>query len=419
MPEHAAPCRFCGAPLEHVFVDLGLSPLCESFVKAEDLNRSEAFHPLKVWVCGSCKLVQLQEYVAADDIFDDYAYFSSFSDSWLEHAASYCTMVTERFGLGAESLVVEIASNDGYLLRNFVEAGVPCLGVEPSWTVAEAAKKVGVESLVQFFGRQTAAGIARERGRADLILGNNVLAHVPDLNDFVGGLPLLLAPTGVVTMEFPHLMRLVDEVQYDTIYHEHFSYLSFLTVQRVFKAHGLELFDVEELPSHGGSLRIFAQHAGGPHPVTARVEELLERERGAGYDGLDVYLDFPERVEASKRALLRFLIDAKEAGKRVVAYGAPGKGNTLLNYCGVRTDLIEYAVDRNPYKHGRSTPGTHIPIHPPERLEQDDPDYVLILPWNLAREIAAQLSPLTARGVKLAVPIPRLTLLEEPEAVQR
>ncbi len=409
---HAATCRFCSAPLEHIFIDLGLSPLCESFVRAEDLNKGETFYPLKVWVCSACKLVQLQEYVAADEIFDDYAYFSSFSDSWLAHAANYSEMMRRRFALGGESFVVEIASNDGYLLKNFVQAGVPCLGIEPSWTVAEAAKKVGVESLVQFFGKETAAEVAEQRGLADLILGNNVLAHVPDLNDFVGGLPLLLAPDGIVTMEFPHLMRLVEQVQYDTIYHEHFSYLSLLTVERIFSAHGMELFDVEELPSHGGSLRIYAQHAGGPQQRCERVDALLGRERAAGYDGLEVYLDFPERVEASKRALLRFLIAAREEGKRIVAYGAPGKGNTLLNYCGIRTDLIEYAVDRNPYKHGRFTPGTHIPIHPPEKLEQDDPDYVLILPWNLAREIGRQLTPLTERGVRLAIPIPTLQILE-------
>ena len=416
MPENNARCRFCDAPLEHVFVDLGLSPLCESFVPAEDLDRGETFYPLKVWVCGACKLVQLQEYVAAAEIFDDYAYFSSFSDSWLEHARRYCQMVSDRFGLGPDSFVVEVASNDGYLLRNFVQAGVPCLGIEPSWTVAEAAKQVGVESMVEFFGRTTASRVAVDRRRADLILGNNVLAHVPDLNDFVGGLPRLLAPGGVVTMEFPHLMRLMDEVQYDTIYHEHFSYLSLLTVQRVFAAHGLELFDVEELSSHGGSLRVFAQHQGASQEVSSNVAELLERETAAGFDGLDVYLDFPAKVEASKRATLRFLIQARDEGKRVVAYGAPGKGNTLLNYCGIRTDLVEYAVDRNPYKHGRFTPGAHIPIFPPEKLEQDDPDYVLILPWNLAREIAAQLAPLRAKGTKLAIPIPTLTLLEEFES---
>jgi SAM-dependent methyltransferase len=412
VPETPTPCRFCAAPVEHVFVDLGLSPLCESFIKPEDLNRGETFYPLKVWVCGACKLVQLQEYVAADEIFDDYAYFSSFSDSWLKHAATYCEQVSARFGLDAKSFVVEVASNDGYLLRNFVEAGVPCLGVEPSWTVAEAAKKVGVESLVKFFGRDTATELAAERGKADLILGNNVLAHVPDLNDFVGGLPLLLASEGVVTMEFPHLMRLMDEVQYDTIYHEHFSYLSLLTVQRIFAAHGLELFDVEQLASHGGSLRVYAKHAGASHQVNERVHELLARETAAGFDGLEVYLDFPARVEASKRATLSFLIQAREEGKRVVAYGAPGKGNTLLNYCGISTDMIEYAVDRNPYKHGRYTPGAHLPIFPPKKLEADDPDYVLILPWNLQREIAKQLAPLCAKGTRLVVPIPTLTVLE-------
>ncbi len=411
-PAASPACRFCGVPLEHPFVDLGMSPLCETFLQADQLNQGEVFYPLKVWVCGECKLVQLQAYVAASDIFDDYAYFSSFSESWLKHAQRYCAMVTERFELGGDSLVVELASNDGYLLKNFVAGGVPCLGVEPSWTVAEAARKIGVETEVRFFGRETARDLAAQRGRADLILGNNVLAHVPDINDFVGGLPLLLAEDGVVTMEFPHLAQLMDQVQYDTIYHEHFSYLSFLAVQRVFAHHGLELFDVEELPSHGGSLRIFAQHAGYDRPIGERALELAERERSAGFDAMEVYLGFTERVESSKRATLDFLIRAREKGQRVVAYGAPGKGNTLLNYCGIRTDLIEYAVDRNPYKHGRFTPGTHIPIHPAERLDEDDPDYVLILPWNLQREIVAQLSHLRERGTRFAVPIPTLTVLD-------
>lgn len=413
--KHTPDCRFCSEPVENVFVDLGLSPLCESFSKAEDLPKGETFYPLKAWVCSACKLVQLEEFVAADQIFDDYAYFSSFSDSWLKHAKDYCSMMRERFGFDTSSFVVEIASNDGYLLKNFVDMGIPCLGIEPSYTVAEAAEKVGVESLVRFFGVETAEHVANERAKADLICGNNVLAHVPDLNDFVGGMPRLLAPGGVVTMEFPHLMRLVDEVQYDTIYHEHFSYLSLLTVQRIFAAHGMTVFDVEELPSHGGSLRVFAQHVDGPHAMSDRVEELLQRETEAGYDGLEVYTDFPAKVEAQKRAMLAYLIEAKEAGRKVVAYGAPGKGNTLLNYCGIGPDLIEYAVDRNPYKHGRFTPGARIPIHPVEVLEQDqDVDDVVILPWNLSKEIAKQLRPLMDRGVRLYVPIPTVQRVEAP-----
>lgn len=404
-------CRACEAPLEHTFVDLGMSPLCESFLRVEELDQGETFYPLHVWVCGGCKLVQLQEYVAPDRIFDDYAYFSSFSDSWLRHARSYCEEVTARFGLGPESFVVEVASNDGYLLRNFVAAGVPCLGIEPSGNVAEAARKVGVESLVRFFGVETARAVRAERGPADLIAGNNVFAHVPDIRDFAGGLRELLADDGVVTLEFPHLERLMAENQYDTIYHEHFSYLSFHSARRVLRDQGLEVFDVASLPSHGGSLRLFAQHAGGPHATTAAVGALEAHERERGFEDLAVYLGFTAAVERSKRETLRFLIDAREAGKRIVAYGAPGKGNTLLNYCGIRTDLIEFAVDRNPYKHGRFTPGTHIPIHPPEALDDARPDYVFILPWNLRKEIVAQLAHAREWGAKFVVPIPRLEVM--------
>ena len=405
-------CRFCGTPLQHDFVNLGMSPLCESFLSPDQLNRGETFYPLHVRVCHACKLVQLEEYVTPDVIFDDYAYFSSYSDSWLRHAERYCAMATERFGLDESSLVVEVASNDGYLLRNFVRDGVPCLGIEPSGNVAEAAIEAGVDTRVRFFGRETATDLVDEDKRASLIVGNNVLAHVPDINDFVGGLKILLREDGVVTMEFPHLARLMDENQYDTIYHEHYSYLSFLTTRAIFEHHGLEMFDVEELPSHGGSLRIFAQHAGGPQPVTDAVEALCRTERELALDEIDGYLGFTPRVEKTKRDLLRFLISAREEGQRVAAYGAPGKGNTLLNYCGIRTDLVEYAVDRNPYKHGRFTPGTHIPIHPPEYLDEDKPDYILILPWNLTKEITAQLAHAREWGARFVVPIPDVRVID-------
>ena len=406
-------CRFCSAPLTHTFVDLGKSPLCESFLKAEDLDRGETFYPLHALVCDQCFLVQLRDYVAADDIFSDYAYFSSFSDSWLAHAKTYTERMTERFGLGADSFCIEVASNDGYLLRNFVEAGIRCLGIEPSWTVAQAARKVGVPTVERFFGRESAIAVREEHGRAQLMTGNNVVAHVPDINDFVGGFEELLAPEGVVTLEFPHLLQLMDQVQYDTIYHEHFSYLSFGAITRILNAQGLSVFDVEELPSHGGSLRVFAQRTDtASHPVENSVQAMLDRERALGFESLDTYLDFTAKVEASKRSTLKFLIEAKEAGKRVVAYGAPGKGNTLLNYCGVRTDLVEFAVDRNPYKHGRYTPGTHIPILPPEALDEAQPDYILILPWNLEKEIRKQLAHAREWGAKFVTPIPEIRILD-------
>lgn len=413
------PCRFCGAALEQTFVDLGQSPPCESFVKASDLHRGETFYPLVALVCSECFLVQLQDFVASEDIFDDYAYFSSFSDSWLAHAARFCTQATELLSLDANSFVLEIASNDGYLLRNFVESGVPCLGVEPSGNVAAAGEKVGVPSLVRFFGEETAAQIVADRGQADLVVGNNVLAHVPDINDFVKGLSLLVAPGGVISLEFPHLERLMAEVQYDTIYHEHFSYFSFRTVQRILDAHGLESFDVEQLPSHGGSLRVWAQRKGAARPIADSVQALSEHELTAGFEDLSTYADFTRQVERSKRETLKFLIAAKERGESVVAYGAPGKGNTLLNYCGIRTDLVQFAVDKNPYKHGRFTPGTHIPIHPPEALDEAKPDWILILPWNLAKEITAQLAYTKEWGARFIVPIPEMRVVEPEGALAR
>jgi SAM-dependent methyltransferase len=404
-------CRFCQTLLRHTFVDLGMSPLCESFLPEEGLNRMEPFYPLKVWVCERCLLVQLQEYVSPAEIFTEYAYFSSFSTSWLKHAEAYTDMAAARFGLSPRSRVYEIASNDGYLLQYFVRKGIPVLGVEPAANVAKAAVEKGVPTVVRFFGRETAADLRKDPGPADLIVGNNVLAHVPDINDFVGGLATLLAPEGAITMEFPHLWRLMDENQFDTIYHEHFSYLSFLTVRDVFAAHRLRLFDVEQLPTHGGSLRIFACHEGARRPTEAAVGRLAADEEAAGFRTLDRYFSFAPRVEETKRALLDFLIEARRADKRIAAYGAPGKGNTLLNYCGIRTDFVDYAVDRNPYKHGRFTPGTHIPIFPPEKIRETRPDYVLILPWNLKNEIVEQLSYVRDWGGRFVIPIPRIEVI--------
>ena len=404
-------CRFCRSPLRFTFVDLGMSPLCETFLLPGELNRAETFYPLRVWVCERCFLVQLQEYVSPAEIFTEYAYFSSFSTSWLEHAKRYVQMAAQRFSLGAASRVVEIASNDGYLLQYFVERGIPVLGVEPAANVARAAVERGVPTVVRFFGRETAADLARDPGPADLIVGNNVLAHVPDINDFVGGLKILLAPDGVVTMEFPHLWRLMEENQFDTIYHEHFSYLSFTTVAAIFEEHGMRLFDVEQIPTHGGSLRVYACHASAPRAEEPAVAGLRAAEKADGFGTIERYASFGPRVEETKRALLEFLIDVRRQSKSVAAYGAPGKGNTLLNYCGIRTDFVDYAVDRNPYKHGRYTPGTHIPIFPPERLAETRPDYILILPWNLKDEIVRQLADTREWGARFVVPIPRVEVL--------
>jgi SAM-dependent methyltransferase len=405
------PCRFCAAPVTTVVCDLGMSPLCESFLAADQRNQMEPFYPLRADVCRRCWLVQLESYVAPESIFTEYAYFSSYSDSWVDHARRYTEAIIDRFGLGAGSMVVELASNDGYLLQHFVERGVPVLGVEPAVNVAEAAEARGVPTLTRFFGRELAGELAADRGQADLVVANNVLAQVPDLNDFVAGIARLLAPGGVVTVEFPHLVRLLEGNQFDTIYHEHFSYFSFGTARRIFGRHGIELFDVEELATHGGSLRIYGRHRDGPGPApSARVDGLAAREAAAGMETLAPYLGFGARVERTKRRLLEFLVRAKDEGASIAGYGAPGKGNTLLNYCGIRTDFLDYTVDRNPYKHGRFTPGTHIPIHPPERLAETRPDYILILPWNLKDEIIAQLDYTRAWGASFVVPIPEVTV---------
>ncbi len=406
----AAPrCRFCGHPLSRIFVDLGMSPLCESFLSAAELDRMEAFYPLTVRVCDSCFLVQLSEYVRPAEIFTDYAYFSSYSTSWLDHAKRYVEGISERLSLGPSSRVVEIASNDGYLLQYFVRLGIPALGVEPAANVARAAEEKGVPTWVGFFGAESAERLAQERGRADLMIGNNVLAQVPDVNDFVEGYRAMLAPEGVATLEFPHLLRLIEGNQFDTIYHEHFSYFSFRTAEAIFRRHGLTLFDVEELPTHGGSLRIYAAHRGSARAKeTARVGRMRRLEEEAGFGRIETYSSFPERVHKVKRDLLKVLVAAREADKRVAGYGAPGKGNTLLNYCGIRTDLLDYTVDRNPHKHGKFLPGTHIPIFPPARIRETRPDYVLILPWNLKDEVMEQLAFIREWGGRFLVPIPEV-----------
>ncbi|WBO85366.1 class I SAM-dependent methyltransferase [Hymenobacter yonginensis] len=410
----ASPCRFCGAPLDVTFVNLGTSPLCQHHVRPHDFNRAEAFYPLHARVCRECFLVQLDEFVTSEQIFqNDYAYFSSYSASWLRHARRYTDMASERFNLTKDSLVVEVASNDGYLLQYFVEKGVPVLGVEPAHNVAEVARAKGINTLGKFFGRETAAYVAATAGQADLLLGNNVLAHVPDINDFVAGMQLLLKPDGVITMEFPHLLRLMEGNQFDTIYHEHFSYLSFYTVERIFAHHGLTLFDVEELPTHGGSLRIYARHTtSAAWPVTAHVAELREQELALGITELAYYADFEEKAKETKRKLLEFLIDAKRAGKTVVGYGAPGKGNTLLNYCGIRTDFLDYTVDVSPHKQGNFLPGSRIPICHPDRIFSTRPDYVLLLPWNLREEIMEQMSGIREWGGQFVVPIPEVQVYE-------
>lgn len=406
-------CRFCNAPLRFTVVDLGMSPLCESYLSLEQLNQMEPFYPLHVYVCEQCYLVQLDEYVSAEHIFTEYAYFSSYADTWLQHAKNYTELMIDRFGLNQTSQVVEVASNDGYLLQYFVEKNIPALGIEPAANVAKVAVEKGVPTRVEFFGVDSARRLVAAGVQADLLLGNNVLAQVPDLNDFVAGLKILLKPDGVITIEFPHLMCLVAENQFDTIYHEHFSYFSFITAEKIFAGHGMTLFDVDELPTHGGSLRIYARHTeDDSKPVTERAKALRAREEEAGVPDMAYYAAFSEQVKETKRKLLDFLIDARRAGKTVVGYGAPGKGNTLLNYCGIRTDFLDYTVDRNPYKQGKFLPGTRIPIHHPDKIRETRPDYVLILPWNFKDEIMNQVSYIKEWGGKFVVPIPEVKVYD-------
>ena len=410
-------CRICESSLRHSFVDLGMSPLCESFVPPDRIDAMEPFYPLHVMVCDNCFLVQLREYVSPENIFDDYAYFSSYSTSWVAHAKAYCEMIASRLGLGADSLVVELASNDGYLLQHFGPLGVPVLGIEPSGNVAAVAVEKGIPTTVDFFGRRLARQLVEDGKAADLIVGNNVLAHVPDINDFVGGIKLLLKPEGIATLEFPHLERLMAENQFDTIYHEHFSYLSAVVIDRLAKMHGLAFVDVEELPSHGGSLRIYLAHEGSSHAVNPRVAALIAREERLGFRTIEGYAGFSEKVERTKRELLSFLIAAKNDGKRICGYGAPGKGNTLLNYCGIGPDFLDFTVDRNPYKHGRFTPGTHIPIRPVEAIDEAKPDLILILPWNLTKEIVHQMRHVADWDAKFVIPIPAARVIDPADLI--
>lgn len=411
-------CRFCSTPLQHSVVDLGMSPLSNAYLTANRLNQAEPYYPLQVFVCEQCFLVQLDQFESPEHIFSDYAYFSSYSDTWLEHARNYCTQMMDRFTLGADSYVIELASNDGYLLKNFVAAGVPVLGIEPAANVAEVAQAQGVPTMVKFFGTDLARELAAEGKQADLLIGNNVLAHVPFLNDFVAGMKIALKPKGVITIEFPHLLRLMEAQQFDTIYHEHFSYFSFIAVERIFAHHGLTLFDVEELPTHGGSLRIYGRHSEATDmEVGPRVHELRNREVSLGFGTIKHYLHFSARVQQIKRDLLRFLIDAREQKKLVVGYGAPAKGNTLLNYCGIGRDFIEFTVDRNPHKQGLFLPGTHIPIYHPDRIREAKPDYILILPWNLKDEIMLSESYIQEWGGQFVISIPSVKVLPPPARV--
>jgi 2-polyprenyl-3-methyl-5-hydroxy-6-metoxy-1,4-benzoquinol methylase len=406
-------CRFCGSPLQQTFVDLGMSPLSNAFLRPEQLGQMERFYPLHARVCGRCFLVQLEQFELPEQIFGDYAYFSSFSESWLDHARKYAERMTERFHLNEKSLVLEVASNDGYLLQYFQAAGIQVCGVEPAQNVAKAAEKKGIRTLTKFFGTSTARELQADGLMAGLVVANNVLAHVPDLKDFVAGLKLVLKPRGIVTVEFPHLLRLMEGNQFDTIYHEHFSYFSFFTAERIFVEHGLMVFDVEEIPTHGGSLRLYACHAEeNSRKPDPRVAELREREMTAGMFKLGTYSQFGERVRETKRSLLEFLLGVKRAAKSVVAYGAPAKGNTLLNYCGIGRDFLDYTVDISPHKQGHFLPGTHIPIYHPDMIRSTRPDYILILPWNLRNEITRQLADIREWGGRFVIPIPSPEVIE-------
>jgi 2-polyprenyl-3-methyl-5-hydroxy-6-metoxy-1,4-benzoquinol methylase len=411
-------CRFCSSPLEHTFANLGMSPIANDYLNQAQVHRAEKFYPLHTYVCEKCLLVQLEEFESPDHIFGDgdYAYFSSYSESWLRHAKEYTELMVQRFDFNTGTQVVEIASNDGYLLQYFHKKGIPVLGIEPAANTAKVAIEKGIPSIAKFFGVQTAKELRAEGKQADLLIGNNVLAHVPDVNDFVAGINIMLKPNGILTIEFPHLLQLMQQNQYDTIYHEHFSYFSFLTVEKIFAAHNMILFDVEELSTHGGSLRIYGKHKGAELPhISERVNQLKEKEMTAGLDTLGTYITFGEKVKQNKRKLLSFLLAAKAEGKTIVGYGAPAKGNTLLNYCGVNTDFIEYTVDINPHKQGLFLPGTRIPIYHPDKIRETKPDYVLILPWNLKEEIMEQIK-IGEWGGQFVLPIPEVQIC--PSAVR-
>lgn len=410
-----AKCRFSGQPLHHSFVDLGMSPLANAYLSAEQLNQAEKYYPLHAYVSENTLLVQLEQFETPDNIFSDYAYFSSYSESWLKHAKAYTEMIVERFGFNQNHQVIEIASNDGYLLQNFVDKGIPVLGIEPAENIAKVAEEKGIPSLIKFFGVQTAKELVIQGIKADLLIGNNVLAHVPNLNDFIAGLKIILNPNGILTMEFPHVLQLIQQNQFDTIYHEHFSYFSFLTVDKIFAAHNLTLFDVEELQTHGGSLRIYAKHDDAESPsISERVKDLKAKEIAAGLHLIETYITFGEKVKETKRKLLRFLLAAKVENKSIVGYGAPAKGNTLLNYCGIGRDFIDYTVDRNPHKQGLFLPGTHIPIASPDKIRETQPDYLLILPWNLKEEIMEQMAFIGEWGGQFVVPIPEVKVYSSP-----
>lgn len=417
-PRSAAPrthkCRICDTLLETTFVNLGMSPLCESNLTVDQLDQMEPYYPLHAEVCSRCFLVQLPEYVKPEHIFTEYAYYSAYASTWVEHSRKYCVMIKERLGLGPSSSVVEVASNDGYLLQHFLPLGVPVLGIEPALNVAEAARARNVPTLTEFFGLEMARRLVSEGRSADLIIGNNVLAQIPDINDFVAGMEHLLAPDGVITLEFPHLERLIEGNQFDTIYHEHFSYFSLVTIDRLAERNGLRVFDVEQLPTHGGSLRVYFCRNASSRPTLPAVTQLLAHERASGFEQLATYTTFGERVHRTKRALLEFLIRCKQDGKKVCGYGAPGKGNTLLNYCGIGTDFLDFTVDRNPYKHGKFTPGMHIPILPVEAIDEAKPDFLLILPWNLKTEIVAQMRHVGSWGCRFVVPIATVEVIDPP-----
>ena len=404
-------CRFCNNLLKSTLVDLGSSPFANSYISAEQIHQMEPFYPLRVYVCEQCYLVQLPVFQSSEEIFSDYAYFSSFSNSWLQHAEAYVNYMIDRFGFDIKSHAIEIASNDGYLLQFFKEKGIPVLGIEPAKNVAQVAQQAGIQTIEKFFGYQTAMDLAREGKYADLLIGNNVLAHVPDVNDFVKGMKIILKPHGIITMEFPHLMRLMAENQFDTIYHEHFSYFSFTIVNKVFDHHGLRIFDVDELPTHGGSLRIYARHAeDAARGISENVEDLLKHEAAEGFENLEFYLTFSQKVQSTKRSILDFMVRTKNGCKSIVGYGAPAKGNTLLNYCGIGTDFMEYTVDRSPHKQGYYLPGTHIPIHHPDKIKETRPDYVIILPWNLKDEIMRQMAYIRDWKGKFVTLIPEVRI---------
>ena len=408
----APSCRFCEKALVHTFCNLGMSPPSNAYLTEDSLRYAETFFPLHAMVCDGCKLVQLEQFQAPSEIFSDYAYFSSYSESWLRHAKAYVEKMTLRLDLNEKNQVVEIASNDGYLLQYFQQKGIPVLGIEPAGNVAEVAVAKGIDTVVAFFGVKTAEKLVADGTKADLLLGNNVLAHVPDINDFVKGMAVLLAEDGTLTMEFPHLLKLMLFNQFDTIYHEHFSYLSLHTVQIIFAAHGLTIFDVDEIPTHGGSLRIYGKHAELSPAQSANATKVLNDEKEAGLCETETYTQFQRTVQETKRALLSFFIDAKNNGLSIVGYGAAAKGNTLLNYCGVREDFIDYVVDKSPHKQGHFLPGTHIPICSPERILETKPDYVLILPWNIQEEVIEQMGSIRAWGGRFVVPIPTVKVLD-------